>query len=428
LVLLSTFRAAAFGSRPTSEALMLDQRQEIVSVYPFTRQPSGDEVIIGRPDTGVFVSLPVEAVEILDMLSNGYSVEKAESEFEARYGERPDVTNLLQGLESRGLIAWPNAGQNADLQPGANPSTVRYHFASIRQAVAQRFFGPAAFFLYALLIGSAFIVVVTNVSIMPGRNSLFFHDHRTAKLLAITAIGCVSVFVHEFFHLLGARAVGIKSRIGISHRLWVLVAETDLSGLWAVPPRGRYLPILAGPLSDCVVGASIVLLLFAQSQGFMQVSSGLIEVTRAMLFMYLLRLLWQCFFFVRTDLYYIIINFFGCKNLMSDTQVFLKNLIARRLGRPLVDQSHIPEKEQRVIRAYSVLWILGRGLAFVSLFFVSLPLLFRYFSAAWEAIRDRHIYTRFQVVDALAMTVIAVAPLVIGLMLWIKSLIRRRAV
>ena len=49
-----------------------------VAVYPFTRQPEGEEIVIGRTDTGVFLSLPREAVEILDWLREGRTVAPAE--------------------------------------------------------------------------------------------------------------------------------------------------------------------------------------------------------------------------------------------------------------------------------------------------------------------------------------------------------------
>ena len=48
---------------------------------------------------------------------------------------------------------------------------------------------------------------------------------------------------------------------------------------------------------------------------------------------------------------------FGCKNLLSDTGDFLRNMISRTLRRPVrIDQTKIPRKEMRVVYAYSVLW------------------------------------------------------------------------
>jgi cytochrome c oxidase subunit IV len=39
--------------------------------------------------------------------------------------------------------------------------------------------------------------------------------------------------------------------------------------------------------------------------------------------------------FIRTDLYYLIANYLGCKNLMRDTEVFLRNVLSEGLS-PLV--------------------------------------------------------------------------------------------
>src|SRR6185436_7611074 len=146
----------------------------------------------------------------------------------------------------------------------------------------------------------------------------------------------------EFCHLLAARAAGVKSRIGIGNRLWVLVAETDLTGLWAVPRNRRYLPLLAGPISDGVFASLIVFLLYSQSHGHLHLSSGMVGILRACLLLYLARLLWQLFFFVRTDFYYVIALFFGCKNLMKDTQRFIQSRLSYLFrGRSKEDQSRI---------------------------------------------------------------------------------------
>jgi hypothetical protein len=50
--------------------------------------------------------------------------------------------------------------------------------------------------------------------------------------LLVMVIGYATVFLHEMAHLVAARgAVGVSSRLGISHRLWYLVAETDMTGV-----------------------------------------------------------------------------------------------------------------------------------------------------------------------------------------------------
>lgn len=404
-------------------------KSDLIEVEAFSRQPDGEEVVIGLPDRNAFLSLPAEALEILDSLARGRTVGEAQAEFARAHGIEPDVDDLLQHLEQRGFlrVRGRDAGPQPRRQAGGADGSVRYHFAQIPEATAKRFFGPLPLAICFATIAAALAAAAYRPHLIPGRFSLVFTEHRTAKLFILSLIAYGTIFLHEFAHLLAARAQGVKSRLGISNRLWILVAETDMTGLWAVPGRQRYLPVLAGPLLDSFSAAVLFLVLFAQSNNLFMLPLAVDQIMRALIFIYLLRLLWQCFLFVRTDFYYVITTFFGCKNLMKDTQTWLKNLVLRATGsRQLTDQSHIPPRERRVIRLYSVLWVLGRGLAFFSLFFITLPVLFRYLRGAGAALQRGLAGNPYQFFDSLAVGVLNLMPLMIGLSLWITSLVRRR--
>jgi putative peptide zinc metalloprotease protein len=404
--------------------------KDLVEVLPFTRQPEGDEVIIGRPETGIFLALPAEAIEILDDLAAGKSVGDAQESFIRIHHETPDIADLLGYLEGKGFV---RKRDGESLVPNFAPATsssappnLRYHFANIPESVARRAFGPTAMRLYLLLIGVAFALVAQVPSLIPSGRSLYFTESRTAKVLIILFVSIFSIFVHEFCHLLAARAAGVKSRIGIGNRLWILVAETDLTGLWAVPRNKRYLPLLAGPVSDGVFASLIIIPLYARAAGHLSLPPGVVEIARASLLICLARLLWQCFFFVRTDFYYVITTFFGCKSLMRDTQVFLQNQVARLFPSvPQTDQSRIPSAELRVIKAYSILWLLGRGLAFLSLFFITFPALSGYLRDMMKVLERGSTSNPYDVVDILVVSMVNLIPLTLGLSLWLASLMKR---
>jgi putative peptide zinc metalloprotease protein len=340
------------------------------------------------------------------------------------------VADLLAFLESKGFVrkrdGEPAQGHDSPSSPkGSSPANVRYHFAGIPESTARRVFGPTSTLLYLLIIAAAFLLVVREPTLIPDGRSFYFSEHKTLKVLILFLLSLLSIFIHEFCHLLAARAVGVKSRLGIGNRLWVLVAETDLTGLWAVPRNQRYLPLLAGPISDGVFASLIIFLLYAQAHGRLGLSSGIAEIVRASLLLYLVRLLWQLFFFVRTDLYYVIALFFGCKSLMKDTQRFVQNRLSHLLRRrPKNDQSLIPATEMRVIRAYSILWTLGRGLAFVSLFFVTFPALSGYLRDLFRALARGSGADPYGFADTLVVSLINLVPLVLGLSLWLASLMK----
>ncbi len=48
-------------------------------------------------------------------------------------------------------------------------------------------------------------------------------------------IGWRTAALHELWHGLSGRSVGITVRYCLSRRPFILVLQTDLSGLWALP-------------------------------------------------------------------------------------------------------------------------------------------------------------------------------------------------
>jgi putative peptide zinc metalloprotease protein len=406
-------------------------KSDLIDVQEFTRQADGEEIVIGLPVAGTFLALPAEAIEILDSLASGKTVGKAQAEFARVHGVEPDIDDLLRCLEQRGFVRLHGREHRSEIRPqGAVGSTgkgVRYHFASIPQSVAKQFFGPFPISFYLVTIIVALGVACSHPSLIPRGDSLVFSNHRTVQILILSLFVYFTIFLHELAHLLAAKAQGVNSRLGISRRLWVLVAETDMTGLWAVPSRQRYLPMLAGPLLDGFSAALLFLLLFAQSKRVFAMAPPVEQFCRALIFAYLLRLLWQCCLFVRTDFYYVIANFFHCKSLMRDTEVFVKNLFLRVIGSTaLADQAHIPSRERRIIRFYSVLWALGRGLAFFSLFFITLPILFKYLTSTLLILRRGYDGNHYQYIDSVMVGLLNLMPLVIGLSLWVTSIVRKR--
>jgi hypothetical protein len=414
-----------------------------VAVFPFTRQAEGEEIVIGRLDTGVFLALPPEAVEILDLLAAGESVGGAQEIHRQKYGEIPDLEDFLELLQGKGFVRVLKAGEEA-LRPagGARPASaqpaaatfaapgaagVRYHFADLPIPLARAFFGIPALSIGALIFALAVVAVFLDPSLRPHRDALVFSQDRTLKTLLLVMMGYATVFIHEMGHLMAARATGVSSRLGISSRLWVLVAETDMTGLWSVPKRQRYLPMLAGPVIDLVSASLIVLVLSGQHRRWIGLPPMAVELGQAMVMVYMLRLLWQCFFFVRTDFYYVIATFFGCKSLMKDTQVHIVNLTRRWFsGKPPIDQSGIPAGERRVIRSYAWVWLLGRLVAFWMLFAVTLPVAGKYFQSSIKTLMSGFSGGGYAFLDALFILVFYLFPLGLGMGLWIRGMINQR--
>jgi putative peptide zinc metalloprotease protein len=407
-----------------------------VAVYPFTRQIDGEEIVIGRADTAVFLALPPDAVEILDQLADGKTVGQVQQFYQAKYGETPDLEDFLVLLEQKGLVTAQGAshspgalaaGTPAASVPAQTAAPVRFHFANFPLPLAQALYSRPMLLAAGLIILLGLATVVIEPALMPGWDALLFTEHLTLMSVSLEVLTCIMIFLHEMAHLVAARSVGVSSRLGISHRLWILVAETDMTGVWGVPKHQRYLPFLAGPLLDAVSACLIIFVTFAATRGWISLSAGGLHFAQAVLLVYLLRLLWQCFFFLRTDFYYVIANFFKCKNLMQDTQVFLLNQLRRLTGSgAITDQSHIPAAEMHAIHGYAVVWVVGRILAFATLFFITVPLVYSYILIVGAALGRGYTADPYGFIDALVMAAIFFVPLTAGFWLWIRSLLKQK--
>lgn len=396
-----------------------------VIVESLARQRESDGILVGRKDLGRFLLLPADAVEILDDLAAGATVGEAQRGHQERYGETADLEDLLTSLEGHGFVR-PLAPPDSDAAPERPPRrpAKAYHFEWISQRAASRLYAKPMLVAGALLVALAVAAVALKPSIVPGWRAVYFPVNTAAGLLFLMVTGLATTFLHEMGHLVAARARGVSCRLGIGNQLWFVVWETDMTGIWALPRRQRYLPILGGPLVDLLSASALLVIFFLDAGAWIALPPRVLQFGQALLFIYLMRILWQCYFFLRTDFYYAMANWFGCRSLMQDTKVLLKNLSARflRIGRPS-DQSHLPATERRMIRIYAVVWLTGRALAFALLIFIQIPLLFHYLALLFGRIRDGSLsgVPNESILPLLTAIVFSLF-LLTGLGLWLRSL------
>jgi putative peptide zinc metalloprotease protein len=426
----------ALEDRPAGPPLLFIQdlkpmftRETIVAVHPFSRQHEGEEVVIGNPETGVFLAMPPEALEVLDLLAQGMSVGQVSDLYFQKTGETPDLEDLLNHLQTKGLVE-PRTSKTAVRERLPHASRERtYHFSRFPRPLARLLFGRSLLLFEATLIVSAIAAILCYHHLMPVPLDLVFDRRRALSWTILTAFTYGGIFLHEMAHLVAARSLGVNSRLGISHRLWFLVAETDLTGLWSVPRKQRYLPMLAGIIVDATVASILVLILLAERRHLFAISPFAMHLLHAMAFTNLMRILWEFFLFVRTDLYFVAVTFLNCKNLLIDTRVFLRNQLARLTPRVQpVDQSGIPQAERRAIRTYAAIFLAGRAWAFATLFWVTIPVFLGYWKTLTPAFRAGYHANPADFLDASAVAAYFLAPAVAGFAFWAGALFRPKGV
>jgi putative peptide zinc metalloprotease protein len=118
-------------------------------------------------------------------------------------------------------------------------------------------------------------------------------------------------------------AARVPARIRIDRRLYLLVLETDLTGLWGLPRRRRYWPLLIGVGFLAVVLAVVLAARLAAGAGLWQPAPGLARLLAALTLLQVASIGMQFFVFMRTDLYTVLVAATGCSNLWSVTRLTL---------------------------------------------------------------------------------------------------------
>jgi putative peptide zinc metalloprotease protein len=397
-------------------------------VSPHSRVDEGEDVIIGRPATSAYLSVSGDVVAVLDWLGEGRSLAETIALYERRYGDAEGVAETVEALTETGFLRPEDADAGFAARPpaaaaGPDPRTRRHRVLD----TAALLYGPVGLTLQALVIAGAAFVLWRDPQLIPGLRALFFERQVTLTSLAVIALSLGTLAIHELAHMGATWRRGVMPALGVSHRLWMPVAETDLTGLWSLPRRQRFLPILAGPLADTVSSAAVVLVLFARRSGWLDYGDLVETALEAILVIGALRILWQCLLFVRTDFYYALAHLFRCRNLMADTEAYLAGLVRWLVSSaPAPDLSQLPHHERLAVRSYGGLWLAGRLLAFGFLFVVQIPLLFHFVGLFVRSVAAAGGSDPYRVADTLVMALFVLLTNGLGFGLWIHNLLRRR--
>lgn len=357
-------------------------------VRPLSVVPQGDQFLVGDSDTGTFVLLPDVGVVVLDGLRAGVAPDALAAVAMARAGEPVDIAAFVDALQELGFVSPADAPdathqqETAGIAPDPTPST-RPVRARLLDGLAHAAYGRVAWTGYATAALVVIALLLGRPSLWPRVSDLFFLSTPARSLAALTLLTYLLALAHEGGHWLAARAIGVPASVSIGRRLYALTLETDLTGLYAVPSRRRFGPLLAGMAFDTTVLAAVLTTRAAEGWADTSRSGGVAGLLAALTFVQVAALGTQLCVFVRTDVYALLVCATGCVDLYRTTQ--LSVLQATRLARPrhLDELAAAPARDRQVARWYGWLWLPGMGLAAWSFVVYFLPAVLR--TVAWMA-------------------------------------------
>lgn len=322
-----------------------------INFYPLTVIPENTlEVTVGRLDIDLFILLPADGAALLQQMQAGLPPQQAAEWYRQQYNENIDIEDFLSNLQDLGFIKDGADNNEMVVRP---PSPFLRHLGMIA-------FSPVAWSIYIVLFICCLYTIIRFPILIPSYQNIFFSPYFTLVEVGLFVGQMPGILFHELYHIIAGRRLGIRTHLGFGHRLYFLVFETSLTGLWSVPRRSRYLPLLAGMLAD-IISFSVLTLVAGATLVIGGKVSFIGMFCLALAFSTVLRFLWQFYFYLRTDLYYLFTHVFGCIDLQHTTQRYLRNRLFRILGlvHKMEDETGWYPKDRQVARWYAPLYVLG---------------------------------------------------------------------
>jgi hypothetical protein len=282
----------------------------------------GEEVLVGRRGTDSYAVLPADGAEVLERMTGGATPRDVAAWYEESYGQPLDIDDFVASMAELGFVREEGEAPPAPEKP------VRL------QGLARALFSPLAFGVYAVAIGTWFVVMTPHPDLVPHPEHVFFTKSMVLVQLLIVFGQVPLLCLHEGAHVLAGRRLGLPSELGFGTRLHVFVVfETRMPSLLSVPRRQRYLVFLAGMLLDVLAITALGLLAYA-----LRDAAGLGHtvsvVALALAFPICTRFAYQFLLFLQTDVYYVATTALGCYDLHAATRTLVRNWISRALRRP----------------------------------------------------------------------------------------------
>jgi putative peptide zinc metalloprotease protein len=339
-----------------------------VALHELSVRRDRDEWIVGRMATRTFVALPPAGARAVRLLGEGLSVARTQERLRADTGEEFDIADFVTDLAALGFVA------RIDGRPLPDPAPPRASLPWLRPRHVRFALHPVLPVAVAVLLTAALVTMLLRPGLLPGYRDLLWSPHGSVVLLSGAAAGWTLLLAHELAHLVTARAAGVPGRMRLGTRLQFLVMQTDISGIELAPRRHRLTAYLSGIALNLSVASALVPVLAATDP-----ASTAHRLSAAALLLALMPLPFQLMVFTRTDVYFVLQDLTGCRDLYGDGLAYARyrcrRLLRSRAHKGEDDPSaRLPRHERRAVRVYSVVLVMGTAACLAFMAAVTLPL------------------------------------------------------
>lgn len=331
-----------------------------LSMVTFIISQDKKNFIVEDIHSGDFYEMPEVCIDAINLINQGMQLGEIERLLKVKYpDEDVDLLDFANQLLELGLIAEID-GVKVERQLKLKGNL---GFHRISPKLGKFFFNRFTYILYFVIFIVNLTLFFIQPSLFPHHMDIFVFDTMVLNVILWMFLTFFLVLIHEFGHVLSMRAHDLPTKVEVGHRLFFVVLETDMSSVWKLAPKERNVLYLAGLCFDNVILVIALLfqLLFPSSS---EIAMGLMSLA---VFDIVLRMLYQCCIYVKTDLYYVFENVSGCYNLMENAH----QIIRQRLPflKPKSSEEVVFSAERKTVFRFSIFYFLGIAIS-IALYFI----------------------------------------------------------
>ena len=267
-------------------------------------QKDGENYTVGRIDIGTFIRVPESGAKIIKCSNLGMYIKNISKNINIDINTCIEFLNQLKELD---LIQKIDFVDQYTIQ-SSKTNNILFKLSKI---IFSKPFVYTTLFMFVIL---TIQVCLTESKLFSGNTLLTNYPGMNILLLSLVSI--ILMINHEFGHYLGALSQSVNTKFKLSTRFIFIVMEAEMNNIWSISKSKRYIPLLGGPFFDII---SLILSYTTFKLGL--ISSNLISTIISLI---VLQFLFQFIIIFRTDLYYLILNYFNLPSLHEKSIEALK--------------------------------------------------------------------------------------------------------
>lgn len=278
-----------------------------------------EEVFVGRTSMDEYIYVPKIAGEIVNYIKQGLGIRQIE---DILINKDMDV-ELKEFIVDLISLNYINKVNYIEIESWHTPDIKGITFKSINQKSIKWIFNKYTGMLLFIMVIIATIIQVRyiNGTIVPTYDEMFWHSSLLLVVICTPIFDVITGFIHEFFHFLAIRAYSDNlGYLSLGRRLTYLVYQTRLKNIWTIPRKKRAVVYLAGIFVDLFIISIFIFIGFVAQGRFLL----LYRFSRFAMVYLLFGIIFQFKFYMKTDLYYLISDFFKMPTLYEDAVELIK--------------------------------------------------------------------------------------------------------